>query len=471
MKKTLFIIVMVICFSSLLIGTSYADPYEIKGDINGDKRISLEEAVYALQVAAGIQIGQPGNKSETEPNDSIGEANQIGIGYSNPIINATISSKDDVDYYKFNANSNSTYVIETYDILANSSNQATGIYLYDTNGIELANDRSGANGTNNANACVTHTFSVAGTYYIRVSRDYYDSSWTGYYSLRILPKHDEHGAGWDTVNDYEPNDKLALANYIEIGLDKAQTHQLNPKSSNFVNSGSDRDWYYFNAESGRTYVIETFDILANASNNATGIYLYDASGIELANDRSGDNGTNNANARITHTFSRSGVYYILVLEDYYVKWTGTYSLRILPKHDEPGAAWNEGSDYEPNDVLVLANHIEVGLNKAQTRQLDPKSSDYVNNGSDHDWYYFNAVADGNYVIETFDTQSDNATGLYLYDANGIELANDRSGNNGTGNVNARITHTFSRSGSYYILVLKDYYSTWSGTYSFRVVKQ
>jgi len=305
LKKTIFIICMVIC---LLIGISYADPYEVKGDINGDKRIGLEEAVYALQAVAGVQVGKPGNKSETEPNDSMGEANQIGIGYSNSIINATISSKDDIDYYKFNANSNCTYVIETYDILANTSNQATGLYLYDANGIELANDQSGANGTNNANACVTHTFSVAGTYYIRVSRDYYISSWTGYYSLRILPKHDENGAGWDTENGYEPNDKLALANHIEIGLDKAQTHQLNPKSSNFVNSGSDRDWYYFNAESGRTYVIETFDILANASNNATGIYLYDESGIELANDMSGDNGTNNANARITHTFSRSGVY-------------------------------------------------------------------------------------------------------------------------------------------------------------------
>jgi plastocyanin len=468
-KKTVLIFCTLICCLSTLIGISGADPYEVKGDINGDKRISLEEAVYALRVAAGIQIGQPGNKSETEPNDIIGEANQIGIGYSNPIINATISSKDDVDCYKFNANSNSTYVMETYDILANSSNQATGIYLYDANGIELANDRYGQNGTNNVNACIAHTFSVTGTYYILVRKDYSASSWTGYYSLRILPKHDEQGSGWNSENDYEPNDKLALANHIETGLDKAQTHQLDPKSSNYVNSGSDRDWYSFNAESGRSYVIETFDIVANASNNATGLYLYDASGIELANDRYGQNGTNNANARIIHTFSRSGVYYILVLDDYSTDWAGTYSLRILPKHDEPGAKWNTENDYEPNDELVLANYIEVG--REQTHQLNPKSPDYVNSGSDHDWYYFEAEANGTYVIETFDTQSDNATGIYLYDSNGIELANDRYGQNGTNNANARITHTFSRSGSYYILVLKDYSVGWVGIYSLRVNKQ
>ncbi len=471
MKKEIMIICMAISLLFLLNGFSAAyDPYEVKGDINGDKKIDLQEAVYALQVVSGIKT-EPVSESEIEPNDSLAEATSIGIGYSNPIINATISSENDVDYYKFTANGNSTYVIETYDILANSSKQATGIYLFDSNGIELSNDRNGDNGTNNANARITHTFSIGGTYYIFVSKDHYINNWTGYYSLRILPKHDETGAGWNSDNDYEPNDKLVLANKIEIGFENAQTHQLDPKSSDYVNNGSDRDWYYFNADAGNTYVIETFDILANSSENATGIYLYDATGIELADDRSGDNGTNNANARITHTFSRSGTYYIVVLADHYVSWAGTYSLRILPKHDETGASWNTENDYEPNDNFILANHIEVGLENAQTHQLDPKSSNYVNNGSDQDWYYFNADAGNAYVIETFDTQSNNATGIYLYDSNGIELSNDRSGNNGTNNVNAHIEYSFFRSGAYYIVVLRDHYVNWAGTYSLRIVKQ
>ncbi len=463
MKKTVLAVCMVICFSSLFNGTSDADPYEVKGDINGDKRIDLREAVYALQVVAGVQIGEQGNKSEAEPNDSMGEANLIGIGYSNPVINATITSKDDIDYYKFTLTTvNITYVIETFNIQTNTSSEATALYLYDANGTELAEDFWGDNGTNNANARITYTFSTAGTYYVSV-QDY--NGWTGIYSLRILPKHDEPGAGWDLENDYEPNDVLSLANRIEVGLEKAQNHQITPNSA-YVSNAPDRDFYHFNAEAGRTYVIETFNVQTNASGYATSVYLYDANSTELANDYYGSNGTNNANARITYTFSTAGTYYVSVQN--FSGWTGRYSLRILPKHDEPGADWDPENDYEPNDVLSLANHIEVGSEKAQTHQITPNSA-YVSNGPERDFYHFNAAAGRTYVIETFNVQtnaSDDATGIYLYDANGTELADDYCGCNGTNNVNARITYTFSAAGTYYVLVRG--YNNWTGTYSLRI---
>ncbi|MCP4133638.1 MAG: hypothetical protein GY754_21905, partial [bacterium] len=186
---------------------------------------------------------------------------------------------------------------------------ATVLYLYDANGNQLALDEHGSNGTNDANASITHTFIESGTYYVMVKKDDYWGHWTGTYSLRILPKHDEAGASWDSENDNEPNDKLELANQILVGLKNAQSHKLVSNTS-YVSRGSDTDWYHFNAESRRTYVIETFNIPANKLNDATVLYLYDANGNQLALDEHGSNGTNDANASITHTFIESGTYYV-----------------------------------------------------------------------------------------------------------------------------------------------------------------
>ncbi|MCA9975693.1 MAG: PPC domain-containing protein, partial [Anaerolineales bacterium] len=222
----------------------------------------------------------------------------------------------------------------------------------------------------------------------------------------------------------EPNDTFATADPINVGLSNAEVNAT-------VNPLNDEDYYSFTAVAGRTYVIETYDIQGTGV-NATGIYLYDSSQTEITHDRTGVNGTGNANARIVYTFATGGTYYIRVKDDYYYNWTGTYSLRILPKYDEPGAAWNPANDNEPNDVRALANEIQVGLSNAQTHQLF-NNSNYVNNGSDFDYYWFTAEAGRTYVIETYNVQGTglNATGLWLYDNSGAEITNDRTGVNGT----------------------------------------
>jgi hypothetical protein len=111
----------------------------------------------------------------------------------------------------------------------------------------------------------------------------------------------------------------------------------------------------------------------------------------VANDESGNSGTGNANARIIYTFITSDTYYIAVSRARFRTWQGTYSLRILPKHNEPNAAWDAANDNEPNNVLELANEIQIGLSNAQTHQLFDHSS-FVTNDSDYDWYHFTAEA-------------------------------------------------------------------------------
>lgn len=121
-----------------------------------------------------------------------------------------------------------------------------------------------------------------------------------------------------------------LANYIAIGLDNAQTHTLFPHST-YVTNASDNDWYHFDAEAGQTYIIETFNVMLDNTGRATGIYLYDENGIELAKDAYGQQGTGGANARITYSFGAAGPYYVLVKASPNREWTGTYSLRVLPQ--------------------------------------------------------------------------------------------------------------------------------------------
>jgi len=417
---------------------------------------------YNIQMSpcSSGEPSSPSGTTETEPNDTQEKANSIGIGYTNAIIEARIASNDDVDFYKFTTSANRTYVIQTFDILRNSSNDATGLWLYDSEGNLLDDDDYGQNGNYDTDASITYTFLKAGTYYVKVK----NRNWTGEYSLRILSKHDEPGANWGLDN--EPNGKMAVANYIGVGLDQAQTHQLADDAS-YVSNGSDYDWYYFNAEAGNTYIIETFDISANTSNSATGLWLYDSEGNIIDDDDYGQNGTNDADASISHTFLKAGTYYVLVNSYYSNKWTGMYSLRVLSKHDEPKASW--GLDNEPNDRLALANYIGLGLEESQTHQIKDNTS-YVSNGSDRDWYHFDAEAGHTYVMETFNVQksSSKGTGIWLYDSYGNVLANDGYGQNGTNDANASISYSFIMSDTYYIMVTNGSYEDWAGSYSLRI---
>lgn len=404
--------------------------------------------------------------AETEPNDSIAEAIPLSIGLTNAEVNATLSFETDEDYYRFNAVAGRTYVIETFDIQGTGSN-ATGLWLYNGDETLIADDDDGDNGTGNANARIVYTFTTSGTYFIRVRRAQF-VTWQGTYSLRVLPKHSEEGADWSVTDDNEPNDVLELANELEIGLINAQTHQLFD-TTNFVTSGSDHDWYHFTPGADRTYVIETFNIQGTGS-NGTGLWLYNSSGSLITDDQNGRNGTGDADARIVYKFTTDDIHYIRVRHEPFGSWRGTYSIRILPKHNEPGAEWDDAQDDEPNGVLEIANEISVGLSNAQTHELFDASS-FITNDSDYDWYHFTPETDRTYVIETYDIQGTGTrgTGLWLYNSSGSLITDDENGRNGTDDADARIVYTVTSGETHYIRVRRETFGEWKGTYSIRVL--
>jgi hypothetical protein len=422
-------------------------------------------AVLLLIVGSAVLI-HPAH-AENEPNDTPAQAIPIEIGYDNGEVGATLT-QDDEDYYSFEAVAERTYVIETYNI-DGTDDDATGLWLYNAAGTELDNDQYGDRGTGNANARIIFTPVTDGTYFILVREHERLGSWVGTYSVRVLPRYDQPGAGWDAENDNEPNDTRATANEIEIGLSGGQTHQLF-NNENIVSDGRDHDYYRFEAMAERTYVIETYNI-DGTDDDATGLWLYNAAGTELDNDQYGDRGTGNVNARLIFTPVTDGTYFVLVKKHERLgSWVGTYSIRVLPRYGEPGVDRQPGS--EPDDVIPLANLLELGPAQAQTQQISAYDN-VVSDAPDQDFYRFDAVAGRSYRIQTFNVQENSdgdGTGLWLYNEGGAELANDEYGRNGEGNVDAQITFTFTNSGTYFVRVRQFRSSigeTWTGAYSVR----
>jgi hypothetical protein len=257
--------------------------------------------------------------------DSIAQAIPINIGYANAITGVSITPMGDVDYYKFTAEANRTYVIETFNIpKASDFAYPLGIQVVNSDGNELGEDVDGREGTGNVDARVIFQPDSAGTYFVRVAST---QNWTGVYSLRILPKFDEPGAAWDIANDAEPNDVRELAYHLAIGADNAQVHALSNDSSyetNFI----DQDMYRFNAEAGQRYVIETFNVPPSSTYSIfrSGIVLINTDNNELATYEEGEDTLPSVDARIEYTIMEAGTYFIKVTSPR--GWTGQYSVRV-----------------------------------------------------------------------------------------------------------------------------------------------
>ena len=153
----------------------------------------------------------------------------------------------------------------------------------------------------------------------------------------------------------------------------------------------------------------------------------------------------------------------------YLRWIGTYSLRVLPKYDQPGAEWDATNNFEPDDVIALANLLNVGPQHAVTRSIY-SNENFVADDYDEDHYRFEAAWQ-QYIIQTFDVQKDASgvgTGLYLLNRAGTMLANDASSSKGAGNIDGEIAFTFTNAGTYFIRVARQVYNKWAGPSSLRV---
>jgi hypothetical protein len=111
---------------------------------------------------------------------------------------------------------------------------------------------------------------------------------------------------------FEPDNNRQQARPIVIG--ETQQH-------NFI--GLDEDWLVITMQADQTYLIETFDLDPGVE---TIVYVFDGAGVLIASDN------NTApNSRIEFRPSRSGTYYLRILNIGVANFGESYRVRVVVK--------------------------------------------------------------------------------------------------------------------------------------------
>jgi len=415
---------------------------------------------------------------ETEPNDDFASANSMSIGAANPMT-AGVSSKTDVDFFKFTATAGLPYTVEIFDVAKAVNDQGGGmqLFVYDSNFSVIDKDVDyDSNGVGNVVASVTFNANATGVYFLKVS-PYYGGNGNGPYKVRVLPRYDQPEASWNSVQ--EPNNSSTHAFKLTVGTANAITSTIEGLNSAYLadyNVQYDVDWFYFNAEAGQVYVIETYNVAkaVNRDGGAMQLFLYDNNFSQIAKDDGYDsNGTGNRNASLVFTANTTGVYFIQV-SPWYNNWgSGPYSIRILPKYDQPEAVWD--TNQEPNNWAEHAYKIEVGRTNAIHTNIERRESAYLTDSDDVDVFWFETTAGQPYVVETFDVaKAINPPGyamqMFVYDSNNSLVGKDDGGDSsGAGNNNATVEFVATLGGRYHVVIYPYYYSAGFGPYSLRVL--
>ncbi len=446
--------------------------------------------------------------SESEPNNSAEEAQEVIVGMSRPV-NATLTaapSEDesaDQDWYRFTANAGEEYIVEIFDVantlaLVPRRYNCEGTATY--SGLRLIISDPSLNevsrqctptGAGNVHTIKQFTAGVNGDYYLQVVA--HSPAVEGGYSLRILPKYGQENANWDTVT-FEPNNRRINAYPILPGWENALQSIIEPRSDTYSTNRADIDSYRFEAIAGQSYVVELLEVsntlslktrrynCGEGTKSHTGLWLgvFDPIENEVVRQCT-PTGAGDAHNTVEFTAGNDGTFHIMVFSHEQTV-AGSYTIRVLPKHDEPNAGWDSTS-YEPNNRAANAYPLEIGEANALSSAIETRNEAYSTNRSDRDWYYFTAEAGQTYRVELFDVDDRLELASYRYNCGegtrgytGLLLgASDTSVNeitrqctpNGEGSLHSFIEFTASRSETHYIWVLP-HESALSGEYSIRI---
>jgi hypothetical protein len=246
-------------------------------------------------------------------------------------------------------------------------------------------------------------------------------------------------------DDWEPDDSLANAREIRTDGTPHGPHNLHVPR--------DHDYVFFQAQAGRGYDIETFQ-LGNDS-LYTDVYLYSAQGNELASNDGG--GREERASRILWDAPSDGTYYVMIrdLADNIAGPDVTYSIRVT-------AGSPYADQYEPDDTLSQASPISTD-GTAQQHNL-------VHRAGDRDYISFQAQERAKYTIETSSLGSDTKTiCIELYDPDRVQLSADCG--YWTRGAYSRIEFTATSAGTHYVMVKSpsDQYLGADATYSVFVI--
>lgn len=450
---------------------------------------------------------------EVEPNNLSEEAQHLKqIGMSVPVTSIiTAATEDgqegDQDWYRFTATAGETYNIELFDVAntlalvprryncgeGTKSHSGLRLIVNDPSQNEVSRQCT-PTGAGNVHSVLQFTAGVNGDYYLQIAS--HAPNVEGNYSLRILPKYNQTNANWDTIS-FEPNNRIDNAYQIATGWENALQSTIEPRNEMYSTNRADRDSYRFEAVAGQTYVVELFNVsntLSLKSNryncgegtkNHAGMWLgiFDPFGNEVVRQCT-PTGAANVHNSVQFTAGNAGIFHIVVYP-HENSVAGSYSIRVLPKHDEPNAGW-DSTIFEPNNRAPNAYQLELGTLNTLQGFIEAREQGYSTNQADRDWYFISGEAGKTYRVEILDIDNRleleaaryncgegtrNYTGLWLgvFDPSVNEISRQCTPN-GAENIHTFVEFTASRDGMYYFLIYP-HESTLSGDYKIRIVEK
>jgi cytochrome c2 len=347
---------------------------------------------------------------EVEDNDTAATAQVLpAIGLDSPV-QAAIPQGDsaDNDWFAFQAQAGQTYVVELYNVdsgLTRSKGNRCSRSFSDYPGLALTiydssetlkSSQCSPSGSGNVHTILTYQAQETNTLYVRIFANSSAANMYGNYMLRILPATGTPGAAWDSTT-FEPNNRKATAYQLGVGLANAVTTTIEQRNPAYATNSVDIDWYRFDVVQGRTYVVELYNAHSsfnqNSGNICTGSFtdyiglamrLYNATDGDPIAERCSPSGAGNVHTILRITAQASGPHYIQIFananttSDY-----GSYSLRILPQHEEEGASWDEAT-FEPNNNSANAYPIAIGRNNALLSTIEARDGANSTNFPDGD---------------------------------------------------------------------------------------
>jgi hypothetical protein len=370
----------------------------------------------------------PGSVNESEPNNSLNQADSIT---PNVTVRGTLDPNGDVDFFSFNATAGQRVKIDIdAQSLTPPSTADTIVELFDGQGNKLAVNDDEA--SNRLDSLLEFTFTTSGRFIFSV-RDFSNKGGSSFIYQAVVTLTGGGGGGGGRVNESEPNNTRQQADSITPDVTAVGT----------LDSANDVDFFGFDARSGQRLRVDiNAQSLTPSSDADTVVTLFDNNGNQLAEN---DDASNSLDSLLDFTITSTGRYFIRV-RNFSTKGGQTFTYEAvvtLTGGTTPPPGPGTVNETESNNSIQQANFVTPNVTIIGT----------VNPGGDADFFGFDATRGQPLTIDINAASLSPASALdsvvTLFDSNGNQLTqNDDSG----GSVDSLIQFTIPANGRYFFSV-------------------
>ena len=344
------------------------------------------------------------SKSESEPNNSLEEADEIRLGET---VEGYYQNELDSDWYKLIVSQSGKNLIRIN--LTGVPGVDADIYIYDEAGEELKNVREGEEGEPET---ITHIGVTQGIYYIRAYGYEINETYKYKLSTAII-------GPWTPAQEFEFNDEYEKANELTLGESVEGLFQ----------TSQDNDWFRLIIKGTEKNNIRVD--LSAVPNVDTALEICDEQGERLMYSDSTDEGQPES---IINFGSTKGVYHLKVIGRE-SNPTDKYTLKA-----QLVGPWKEGNEFEVNDALEQANPL----------RLNEEVKGYAQPQDDEDWYQITIPEPAlNIMYVEYSGVPHVSSSLGLYDEEGEKITVVDMGEEGEEEKMARMKVP---AGKYYLAV-------------------